>query len=897
MNYYDYADMLSVEAAHARYKEGMACDHGIIGGCQWCATIFPRVRDVERLKYSSNPGTPYEPFCGVTGGKIITVDNTSKHFNGTRSIKVGQYMPLAVTFKHDGSIKVVSPELASHLLIGAAKADKGTSITWVYYRWYGDIVPAVAYQAGGIVRYYWDTDYPSALMNDSQLAYASAIISGHTVRANKPCSYVNLLDTVDKHLVRLDSNVNHDPASLRSLPRSKISVSHHYNYRAYSVYDAFSTEEKRIAQLAFTLPKDVMDSMMAGVMIWLNALDRDQLLVVMQSGILRCVDVKAFKTIGKAISVRAKSMAKFCDVSCTNLFEIDVLVNRIDGDVDWDEEKEHRIHPRLAQVDPDVVYEKAKRIFAHGKASNEKYRGITKKQFVKMRWQWTPAGSYYSQYKEDKAYRAPVQEMRNKLFAVSRMSAEHVNKMLDREPAMSATTSTKYEWGKTRAIYGCDITSFMQATFGFWKAEETLPIYFPVGQNSDNAAVARAVAGTIAGKTPFCFDFEDFNSQHSTESMQAVLRAWKDLYAGEMSEEQSSACDWVIKSLDNVTVNVLKDGHLTDSYKLAGTLLSGWRLTSFVNTVLNKIYCMHLTEEDESIKSVHNGDDILLGLSTLAQAQKMLRNAGKYSIRAQASKCALGGLAEFLRVDYAEGVGAQYATRAIATLVHARLESKEPKSIIAEMEANETRLGELVLRVPNLLNLATRLRRSFNEYRYNKYNVPRDTQQYLDLLAGTPTMYGGFSKHKATQQQIKFEIGYKLKHDGPTSQEDQGATTSEVLKRLKFPGVNDYASYLASSLHAPGRAREFAQRIRRTVTEAAQDLEPYIQIRELTQFESARLFSFKGELKTNPYSKTISRARMVGFDVETALSLLKDNIWGIILKTSSNPRHLLNILL
>lgn len=886
-----------METAIQREANGWYCDHDVLSGCKWCATIFPRASGLRPRVSRVRQSEVYAPFKSIDQTNIVVIDSSRKSLNGTRTIKLGKYMPLTVKINPDKSIKMVSEHAATHMLIGAEPCEAGISVDTEFVMWYGSVVTVVTYKSGGIARYYWNIDYPTSLMNDHQLAYASAIISGHPVRAYEPSSRNNLFDVIDKTLIRNDCNVHYDSTCLRSLPRSKISVGHHYNYRAYSVYDAFNDEEKEVAALAFTLPPGVEDSMMAGVMIWLNALDVVQLKFILESGLLRCVSIEAFKKLGKAISVRAKSMAKFCDMSCTNLFEIDVLVNRMDGDVDWDSEKEHRVNPRLANVDPRMVYKKAMQIFAHGRVDKPKYLGITKKQFVKMRWQWTPAGSFYSQYKEDEEYRAPTWDMNNKLFAVSRMSALHVNKMLDREPAMSATTSTKYEWGKTRAIYGCDITSFMQATFGFWKAEETLPVYFPVGQNSDNAAVARAVGGTIAGKTPFCFDFEDFNSQHSTEAMQSVLMAWRDTYSGEMTSEQAAACDWVISSLDNVTVNVIKSGQKVDSYKLAGTLLSGWRLTSFVNTVLNKIYCMHLTEDDDTIKSVHNGDDILLGIRSLAQAQTMLRNAKKYSIRAQASKCALGGLAEFLRVDYAEGIGAQYVTRAIATLVHARIESKEPKSIISEMEANETRLGELVLRVPHLQNLAVRLRNSFNKFRYDRDNVSQEARSYLDLFAGTPTMYGGFSKHQPTQESYKFEVGYKLKPNLPNSSAGRGGSSPQDLKRLKFPGVSDYASYLAASLHAPERTKEFARRIKRTVTEAAQYLEPCLQIRPLTAFESARLFAFKGKLKTSPYSKTISRAKMVGFDVETAMALLKDTFWGIIIKTSTNKRALLDILL
>lgn len=55
----------------------------------------------------------------------------------------------------------------------------------------------------------------------------------------------------------------------------------------------------------------------------------------------------------------------------------------------------------------------------------------------------------------------------------------------NRVPMIYSSVSTKYEWGKVRALFGCDITSYLMADFPMGQAEECLPSYFPVGQKAN----------------------------------------------------------------------------------------------------------------------------------------------------------------------------------------------------------------------------------------------------------------------------------------------------------------------------------------------------------------------------------------------------------------------------
>lgn len=130
-----------------------------------------------------------------------------------------------------------------------------------------------------------------------------------------------------------------------------------------------------------------------------------------------------------------------------------------------------------------------------------------------------------------------------------------------------------------RALYGCDLESYRLTDFGFSDAENTLPSFMPTGKKATEENVTRILKSMQTG-IPFCFDYDDFNSQHSILSMQTVMEAWLEVFCEDISEEQIVACKWAISSLEEMTFNV--NG---TNYKAYATLFSGWRLTSFINTV------------------------------------------------------------------------------------------------------------------------------------------------------------------------------------------------------------------------------------------------------------------------------------------------------------------------
>jgi hypothetical protein len=358
------------------------------------------------------------------------------------------------------------------------------------------------------------------------------------------------------------------------------------------------------------------------------------------------------------------------------------------------------------------------------------------------------------------------------------MSDGGLSKWTSRYPEIVAWRSEKYEWAKNRAIYGTDLTSYLLTDFCMPAVEEALSHVFPVGRKANETYVKQRVDLAAPGGVPLCFDFEDFNSQHSLDSQYEVVAAFADVYCSSMHEDQREAIAWVLRSILTQRVEGV------DNYRTTGTLLSGWRLTTLVNTVLNRAY-LELAGCMEHVRdSVHNGDDVLAYTYSVADAVAVMDKAARYGIRAQPAKCAIGGLQEFLRVDRAATVptGAQYLTRACATAVHARTESNVPENAISQLTAQETRLLELAARGADT-QVIDRLAMRSDVMVERAFGMEKGD---VAIMRSTHVAHGGLSDDPDLEP--KWEI--KL----------QASTEPGKLERcLTLPGVADYADYLVQT--------------------------------------------------------------------------------------------------
>lgn len=764
-------------------------------------------------------------------------------------------------------------ERAEYLLIDVVEGDFQDGE--IVYDYFGTCVSALALNVGTTTYIYYKINqmlYPMTVQ-------IKAVLSRHfTGDVNFYWDDPSHLDNVFLGLgVPRRKQYHHTAATIADLPKAKISGAHHIHYTASEVWDALDDSQKARAMEAFRLPTEVTTTMMAGVLLWLACLPARLYSRVIALDILDADSMVEFAKRAKKLSVRAKSYQNIVPDDLRPVFEADVLVNRDVGEVDWQAEHDNRVRPNTVRVSPERIYEEVVTMLTRPDASKERVRRMTWDKFWGARWQWSAAGSVHSQYPEDTELLPKQRELRNKFIALNLMPDVKYDYFASREPELQAWSSIKYEWGKMRAIYGTDLTSYIHAHFAFFNCEDTLPNEFPVGAKARPSYVTSKVNAVLKNAQPLCVDFEDFNSQHSLESMAAVIRAYIHTQRNVLTEEQVKSAEWTLWSLYNTTVH--DNMGLKQSYRSAGTLMSGWRLTTYVNSVLNYVYTKLLLEGTDSIvHGVHNGDDVLLGVKNFDIARRVAYNASKYNIRLQLTKCAFGGIAEFLRVDRHRGDYGQYITRNIATLMHSRIESKVSLSVLDVIAANEERLLEH-LRRDGLYDVTARLRYTYLRRISKIYDTP-----VLDL-------YRALRAHRVVG-------GCDGAPDAPIEYEIIKERTSKVAELPeKMPGVRAYARDLKRVLELDVAEEKIADRVYNATLNAVQLVRTSINVQRTADKNRAAVFRALYKAHADVAEMPLyGKAMLTGFVFDVLASQARTRVLVSVMKASKDPMTFLSVV-
>jgi hypothetical protein len=157
-------------------------------------------------------------------------------------------------------------------------------------------------------------------------------------------------------------------------------------------------------------------------------------------------------------------------------------------------------------------------------------------------------------------------------------------------------------------------------------------------------------------------DYDDFNSRHRLEFMAAVLE--------ELCEHTGYDQELGAKLVGSLYDGTLSAGG-TVLGRIAGTLMSGHRCTTFFNTVLNEAYIRYAFPRLDELQSMHVGDDVYISAPSYAIAQEVLACCEAAGLAMNPLKQSVGVYcAEFLRVAYGSGCARGYAARSVATCVN-----------------------------------------------------------------------------------------------------------------------------------------------------------------------------------------------------------------------------------
>ena len=576
----------------------------------------------------------------------------------------------------------------------------------------------------------------------------------------------------------------------------------------------------------------------------------------------------------KLESQAAKQLQTIFRDDLSSVFELQVLRNRVYDDVNWDDEIDHRINVNAMPIDSTDVYLLAKKIFRDARLEGAKAYRHEWNSYWSGRWSSMPGGSVVSQYEEDKALKKALpREGRIKAAWFSANMMREYSYWQSRKPQIFASTSTKYEWGKVRALYGCDVTSFLHSDFAMGNCENMLPSYFPVGRRA-NSKYINKVIGSFSKGVPFCFDYDDFNSQHSTASMVAVLQAWKSTFSGDLSELQLMSLDWTIASVKDMRVQFNEAGKVLN---INGTLMSGWRLTSFVNSVLNRVYLEKANLKANTIYALHNGDDMFATTQNMQQAMNVVREAKKIGIRAQVSKTNLGTIGEFLRVDTraTNKTGAQYLARSVATAVHGRVETGAPSDLLALHAANNERMNAIADRGGDL-SIVKEMRTELTEFECRLFEVGKEVLEAYDTLHPTQ---GGCNEEGRIRQ-------FRLER--VTS-----VTSDEFKKKLSLinPGIDDYVDMVVAKFKLPAD-KVSKQDVRNKAYDSLSRNK--VRYRIVTE-DDQRALIYRGLYKAwakSTYIAPVSKLRSIGMANARYLTSVKGPVVNMI-SQSHNPTKMM----
>lgn len=804
---------------------------------------------------------------------VVAVPHASGATIKKRSVVLSDaFVPSCFRITDSGNLLLVNFSRAQYVLIDVLEGEyENCDITYDYY---GSCVSAKVLTLQKRAYVYFKVDqtlYP-------RTKQISGVLSRHFLGTFE--GYFNDWLSLDNVFIGLDKAKKKqwwDETELEDLPKAKISGSHHIHYTAQEVWDVLSWEEKEKARQAFRLPREITTTMMAGTMLWLVSLNDALYERIIKTALLDQPDMVSFAKFAKVISVRAKSYQNIVADDLRMIFEIDVLVNRDVGEVDWVGEKRNRTVPNLANISTKRIYELAAAMMVRPDTTKERPRRFEWEKFWNARWQWSAAGSVHSQYPEDTINLPKERELKNKFIALSLLPKLPFSYFNEREPTIEAWSSVKYEWGKMRAIYGTDLTSYVMAHFAFYNIEDTLPNEFPVGSKARPSYVRSKVGAVLKDSLALCIDFEDFNSQHSYPAMKAVLQAYLDVNHKYLSDDQKQAVAWTMESIEKTRVH---DNMGTGtSYNATGTLMSGWRLTTYVNSVLNYIYSQLLLEGGTSmVNSVHNGDDVLMGVKNFDVTRRAVYNADKYNIRLQRSKCAFGGIAEFLRVDRVRGDYGQYLTRNIATLMHSRIESKVALCVTDVVEANDERLREFIQRGGSP-KMAAKLKYTYLSRISEIFNT---SVKDCYMVSQIHRVMGG------TSDSPDALLTYKV-------EKEKGQSNHTLPEKL--PGVADYAMQLKETLELDVPIEKISERVYSATLNAVQLVRTAVKVVPNDDMQQAvvyrALYKAHGDVSQMP---TFGKALLTGFVFDVLTSNPKLKVLTNILSSSKDPMAFLKVI-
>nr|WLD47645.1 RNA-dependent RNA polymerase [Betachrysovirus sp.] len=284
-------------------------------------------------------------------------------------------------------------------------------------------------------------------------------------------------------------------------------------------------------------------------------------------------------------------------------------------------------------------------------------------EFLKHRKQWVKSGSATGAPKTD-LYLAVPAEYRNMVSEVAESVAEGVSLTLHRVRRLRLNKSATFEFpefvqivkdalrdykpnsftryftkkevgrAKPRSLYPSTLMHYIVCCFVLTLVEKGSPAKGTRQQaRSDQQRKDHWLwVETYDRVTALMMDYVSFNEQHENKHLKDLINSLKGWYSqfGLLTTDMKWAIDWVQESFDNIVLEV-GDKH----YQFMNGLLSGWRMTSFGNSWLNKAYMAVIKEQVLELSGrvvlehAQSGGDDVMALETSLSNAHITLNIGQ----------------------------------------------------------------------------------------------------------------------------------------------------------------------------------------------------------------------------------------------------------------------------
>lgn len=315
------------------------------------------------------------------------------------------------------------------------------------------------------------------------------------------------------------------------------------------------------------------------------------------------------------------------------------------------------------------------------------------------------------------------------------------------------SVSPKLESGKTRAIFACDTVNYLAFEHLLGPVERRWRhsrVVLDPGKGGHTGMAFKTRAARSRSGVSMMLDYDDFNSQHSNMAMKVLVDELCSL-----TGYPRHLADTLICSFDKCDIYLGAD--LVGRSR--GTLMSGHRGTTFINSCLNKVY-LDIVLGDETMRhctSIHVGDDVYLGVKTYRQAGEVAATLSSSSLRMNPIKQSVGHVStEFLRNASSGRSTRAYLARGVAGVVAGNWISEmvlsPSEAITAMIAAGRTLANRSGVDVLPLLLFSGVCRMS---------GLPKEDHKKLrELLCGTTALDNGPQFHQGGYyRSIKLHVG------------------------------------------------------------------------------------------------------------------------------------------